>query len=782
MFDGIKKMKEALLSKFQNRIIFLSCISVGIFIVIMMIFSYTGFNNLYSRSSTDVESGIKKINNEFIANYVDKTSELVQVKLQRFEDDQSILGDLFQKYIDNEKDFSKLTSDMSSIPYFKDQLTFNGRWYQNSKVEPSVVLVGRYFTDKNKKIKPEVQKEINRSMILDYLMPSVYKYGGKKLWLYFEGSQKASFMRVTPWNNIGKALDEVYPKFTDVEIWEAFNPGLVSAWEKMIKDRPEYKKDLTKFSIIKPPTEDGGTGKIIMTMDFPVWNKQRTSFAGAINVDVELNEIINMVNNVKLAKTGFAYITLSNGNILALNKTGEQILGLKSAMASTKNTSSGSSYNNMLRYFKDSSYKEVRNISQPSDNSLWKNEINIDNKKYIVYQKNLKPLQTWTKEKGIYNETWSIGFVVPESELMSPYEAIRSEISGTKNRIIKEEVIAFLLIVAGLILFMVIAVNRNLKPLSIITGYAGEVAGGDFNKNLPSNFLTMKDEIGDLSRAIQTISEAYRKENDELEHNIQQKNEELEEQYKYIVETERIASLGNLVAGVAHEINTPLGNGITTLTYLQMINQENRRKLSEGTMSKGDLQKFFGELNDSINVMNINLTRAAELVKSFKKIAVDQTNEIRVNFNVRDNIEAVLLSLKHEYKNTKHKIIVECDENINLNSYPGAFSQILTNFIMNSLVHGYKNLQEGNIYITASKDSERFTLIYSDEGIGIPNENLSKVFEPFFTTDPKAGSSGLGLHIVHNLVIKQLMGTIRCENNSMTGVKFTIEIPIIIEL
>jgi hypothetical protein len=221
MYFGEKEKKPSFFNKFQNRIIFMSCISVIGFLIIIMILSNNGLNNLYDNSSHDVKSGINKINSSFISNYIDKTSELLEVKLQRFKEDQSILADLFQKYLDNGNSFQSLTENMKNIDYFKDKLTYNGRWYENSPGEPSVVLVGRYFVDKNNKIKPETKTEIDRSMILDYLMPSIYKYGGKKLWVYFQGSQKASFMRITPWNNAGKALDKVYPKFTDVELWEA---------------------------------------------------------------------------------------------------------------------------------------------------------------------------------------------------------------------------------------------------------------------------------------------------------------------------------------------------------------------------------------------------------------------------------------------------------------------------------------------------------------------------------------------------------------------------------
>lgn len=262
------------------------------------------------------------------------------------------------------------------------------------------------------------------------------------------------------------------------------------------------------------------------------------------------------------------------------------------------------------------------------------------------------------------------------------------------------------------------------------------------------------------------------------------KNEELKntikvltETQKQLIESEKMASLGSIVAGVAHEINTPLGIGITSASFIEKINNETIKKLSEGQLSKSDLKRFMEDINTSINMMNINLNRAAELIKNFKQVAVNQSNDVKMSFNLKENIDAVIISLKHEYKKSNHKIYNNCSNSLIINSYPGAFSQVFTNFIINSLKHGFKNKENCTIEILVSLEKNVLKITYTDNGLGISEENLKKIYEPFFTTNRQAGSSGLGLNIIYNIVTQKLKGSISCESNYGTGVKFVVEIP-----
>lgn len=264
--------------------------------------------------------------------------------------------------------------------------------------------------------------------------------------------------------------------------------------------------------------------------------------------------------------------------------------------------------------------------------------------------------------------------------------------------------------------------------------------------------------------------------NEELENRVEERTNELKNAMSQLVEQEKMASLGGIVSGVAHEINTPLGIGVTIGSYLKKIHEEMADAFHNGHLSKTKLTEFIQNNRESYEILETNLTRAAELVNSFKKISVDQSSEDQIHFNLSEYLQMILLSLKHEYKNRDFDIQVTCDPEIELYSYPGAFSQIYTNFLLNSFIHGFKNRAGGKISINASwqKDIRKLTMTYEDDGKGIRAEDLDHIFEPFYTTNRSEGGSGLGLYIVYNLVTQKLGGNIQCSSVEGKGTKFTI--------
>ncbi len=279
-----------------------------------------------------------------------------------------------------------------------------------------------------------------------------------------------------------------------------------------------------------------------------------------------------------------------------------------------------------------------------------------------------------------------------------------------------------------------------------------------------------QQELAERKRA----EAALQKANEELSQTL----ENLKATQQQLIESEKMASLGGLVAGVAHEINTPIGIGVTAASTLESKTKQVAAIYDEGKLKGSALKEYMDKAIRSSQLILSNLERASELVQSFKKVAVDQTNLERRVFVVKGYIEDVLLSLRPKLKKTKHIVEVQGDDALSLDSHPGAFSQIVTNLIMNSLVHAYKEEDAGHLRFNLVQQGERCILEYSDDGCGIPPENLSKIFEPFFTTARGRGGSGLGMHIVYNLVTQKLKGTIRCESQIGAGTKFIINLPI----
>jgi len=272
--------------------------------------------------------------------------------------------------------------------------------------------------------------------------------------------------------------------------------------------------------------------------------------------------------------------------------------------------------------------------------------------------------------------------------------------------------------------------------------------------------------------------------NQNLENLVQQRTSELSQTLedlisaqKKLVESEKMAALGGLVAGVAHEINTPIGIGITAASLLAEKVTKFFELYSKGQIKRSELEKFLDTAMQSSNMILSNLTRAADLIHSFKEVAVDQSSELQRTFNLKNYLEEILTSLTAKLRRTKHKIEIKGDENIVLDSYPGVLCQIVTNLVLNSLIHAYDGEDEGIMAFDFKLEGDRLIFEYADNGKGVSPENLSKIFEPFFTTRRGKGGTGLGLHIIYNLVTQKLKGTITCESQLNKGTKFMIEFP-----
>ena len=259
--------------------------------------------------------------------------------------------------------------------------------------------------------------------------------------------------------------------------------------------------------------------------------------------------------------------------------------------------------------------------------------------------------------------------------------------------------------------------------------------------------------------------------------NLQQTLEISQSTMSQLAQAEKMAGLGGLVAGMTHEMSNPVGISVMALSHLDEHTHMVTKKFHGQKLSRQDFEKYLQVARESVAILDKNLSRTTELLNSFKQIAIDQSSDQKRVFNLSTYLEEIMLSLRPTLKSTQHTIEIDCPANVTLYSYPGAFSQIVTNFVLNSLIHGFEGVAAGRIEIQAHMDDELFSFFYQDDGRGIPEESHDKLFDLFFTTKREQGSSGLGLHIVHNLVTQTLGGVISCESGPGQGAKFTIHIP-----
>lgn len=278
----------------------------------------------------------------------------------------------------------------------------------------------------------------------------------------------------------------------------------------------------------------------------------------------------------------------------------------------------------------------------------------------------------------------------------------------------------------------------------------------------------------ELEDKVNRRTEALKESNQELLSTL----EKLHQFQGQLVENEKMASLGDMVAGIAHELNTPVGLGITASSLLADNLSTIKHAYDEKTLKGSELNRFLIDNESNIGIIKRNLKRTAELISSFKQVAVDQYYEENKTFNIKQLIDGVCITLAHELRDTDYKINIHCDDDLIVNSKAGPLNQILINLIMNSKIHAFQNTNNGEITINVIEDSNQLNIIYQDNGVGIDESIKHKVFEPFVTTKRGEGGSGLGLHLVYNLVTQALGGSIQLNTPSKQGVIFEIKLPI----
>lgn len=276
----------------------------------------------------------------------------------------------------------------------------------------------------------------------------------------------------------------------------------------------------------------------------------------------------------------------------------------------------------------------------------------------------------------------------------------------------------------------------------------------------------LEHKVDERTKALQKANESLNESLDELNHAQDQ-----------LVQSEKMAALGELVAGVAHEINTPVGVAVTAASHFEVVVKHHVELYQKGSLSRGDFENFMGKASEISEMVLVNLKRAADLVSSFKQLAVDQSSGERRSFNLKEYIRETLVSLQPKFKRTHHHIEVNCPDDYEMYSHPGAIAQVLTNLLMNSLIHGFDDIEHGHISIDVEAKEDEVVLSYRDNGKGIKSEHLKKIFDPFFTTKRGLGGSGLGMNIVYNIVTQTLGGTIACNSEEGMGVEFKLILP-----
>lgn len=501
------------------------------------------------------------------------------------------------------------------------------------------------------------------------------------------------------------------------------------------------------------------TGKAVIVIAQPIIN-EKGEITAVLLQNIKLDLLQDMSEDAKIGQTGQTLIFTSDGKVIAPQ--------------SNQNAGAIATIPGVLN---DLFKKDLRNLGQ---------FIRDDGEQVIV-------ATTRVKTPG-----WGIAVTITQREvLQSFYDSI------------KYGIVTFCIIFLLLTFVSSTIFNKLFRSITTVTEQFASMNEGNFAsatiseevihlvpqelQRLCKTFNTMSKTIQNNMEVISKTNEDLQQVHDQLEDKVEcrtqellLKNQELHQALENLKQTqvqlvhaEKMASLGSLVAGIAHEINTPVGVGVTATSHLQKVTKDFAHLYSAGDIKRRDLTNYLSESDEALAIIFSNLERASQLIRSFKQVSVDQLSEARRKFNVKKYIGEILLSLHPKLKRTQHRVTVVCDENLQMDSFPGAFGQIITNLIMNSLMHAYEPECAGQLTIAiVPEGDQRIILNYSDDGKGMERGVVAQIFNPFFTTKRGMGGTGLGLYILYNIVKQQFGGNIECISEPGKGTKFVIDIPV----
>jgi len=521
-----------------------------------------------------------------------------------------------------------------------------------------------------------------------------------------------------------------------------------------------------------PYRDDAGSFSLMMTVDAVMFDKNKKPI-GITTVDWELTTLTTFLESVKITDNSSPFlIHQATGKILSYPKDPQLIMQHISKIPWGKT---------LLETSQVITFNSLKNI-----------KIN-DNKYNVYFYKtqsgfifgSISPLTDLEKEATlITNLTFFIGSVIGiifiilvyilMQILFRPFDNVLNLI---KNSITHKENNSGLIEVEQINYLKKNEFTPIIKELNKVyeqvSSYMQEISQNN------DNLIKSKTVIDKLNEDLEDKVELRTKQLADKTQEVLASLEQLKNTQKQLVEQEKNASLGRLVAGVAHEINTPLGVCIMSASFMVSKLNNLNEKFESGKLSKSYFKTCYLELSESADLLSNNLKRASNLVTSFKEVAVEQsTNEFRT-FKLCDYLSKIMRSLqpKLTQKNIDLKLIFDADD-FEIYSNPGAISQVITNIIENALNHGFEDLDSGKITVTAIKEPHYIRLKISDNGKGMEGDTLKCIFDPFFTTTRHSGATGLGMHIVYNLVSQQLNGEIECDSKLGDGTTIIIKIPL----
>ncbi|WP_081160426.1 SpoIIE family protein phosphatase [Ensifer aridi] len=476
-----------------------------------------------SRDATaQVGEGLERANEDYIRSYAETTAARVNLLLDQVHSDVGALASVLQAQIDNPKRESQIGDAMARGAPGAVTVTYNekGGWAQNLPGPLSVVSVWGYLLDPNHVPLPDVQRDIENSAVVDLIAPALLANGLPKLQMYYIGPKERPIFRTAPYTDQAQTFDRLYPGHNETQFWPFFFPGLYESWEQWVRDpasRP-VENDITQTA----PYTDAITGKLIVSFFQPLWSRERDRVAGAAGADITLDQLAEIVENVHVAESGFGFLTMSDGNVVAINPIGEKVMGLQSS-----SEANGQGVTGLNRSLRNSAQAAIAKLPLDQDGLLQHVLLDENGEKvpYLFVLKQLQPTNLWVSGP-VRHESMLLGIVVPEREIYASLFTAQAGITEATNRILIYQALALLIS----LLFVTSAVfaisGRITSGISALADAAKRIQLKDYSVRVD---IPTRDEVGEAGNAFNRMAEQISYHTENLEQLVKERTKEVEE-------------------------------------------------------------------------------------------------------------------------------------------------------------------------------------------------------------------------------------------------------------
>ncbi len=504
-------------------------LTVGIVVLVSMLVSTAlALRNaklLASNATAEIQNGLTRASQEYLTNYIQITALRVDAIINDTHAEVIALAATMQDLIDRPQMANALGSALAGDAQSGKSIKYDpeGQWAQNAKGAPSVLSVWGYLLGPNKKPRPDVMRLIRDTAVFDLVSASLMTGGARKLQFYYVGPKDRPIMRTTPYADQAQTYDKLYPGHNNANFWDFFFPGVYESWQAWRKD-PGLMPVKDSYITATAPYVDATTAALIVSYFYPLWTKDRRDVAGMTAVDITLDQLAEIVQSVKVADTGFAFLAMENGNVLAVRAEGEATLGLVTA-----NATAGQGVTAVDRTLTRSSQAGIRSLALPTDDHTRITHVNLLQNgvlaPYIVTLQRLSQRNLWDRDrKSIVSSQLVLGFVVPESEIYAAMTAAQASVDRSLERILHSAAITGVLTLLVL-LIVIVAISKPISAgLQELATAARRLKDKDYSVRIaaPSD-----DEVGEVGVAFNRMAADISYHTENLEQRVRDRTSEL---------------------------------------------------------------------------------------------------------------------------------------------------------------------------------------------------------------------------------------------------------------